>query len=254
MRFALRIWRQEGRDAEGRFERYEVSDIDPEASFLEMLDVLNGRLIADGQRVIAFDDDCREGICGACSLMIDGFAHGPKQVTTCQLFMREFADGAEITVEPFRSSAFPVLRDLVTDRSALDRIIEAGGYVSVTTGPKPEPNSNPVHPEIQQEAMNAAVCIGCGACVAACPNGSASLFTAAKITHLGLLPQGQPERYRRAVSMVVQMDAEGFGGCTLFGECQDACPKQIGIETIARMNRDYLRALLTLRPPSNASG
>jgi succinate dehydrogenase / fumarate reductase iron-sulfur subunit len=241
--FALNIWRQEGPEAEGRFERFEVSEVDPDASFLEMLDVLNERLIQDGERVIAFDSDCREGICGACSLQIDGVPHGPKQVTTCQVFMREFPDGAELTVEPFRSSVFTVIRDLITDRTALDRIIEAGGYISVTSGPKPEPNSHPVHPEIQTEAMNAAICIGCGACVAACPNGAAQLFTAAKVSHLALLPQGQPERYRRVLAMIDQADAEGFGSCSNEGECEAVCPKDIPISNIARMTREYVRAL-----------
>ena len=206
--------------------------------------MLNERLINEGGRAIAFDDDCREGICGACSLLIDGIPHGPKQVTSCQVFMREFPDGAEITVEPFRSSVFPVLRDLVSDRSALDRIVQAGGYVSVTTGPKPEPNSNPVHPEIQQEAMDAAVCIGCGACVAACPNGSAMLFTGAKVTHLNLLPQGEPERFDRAEHMVDQMDAEGFGGCTNHGECEYACPQEISIKVIGELNREFRAAMI----------
>ena len=244
MRFTLNIWRQDDRDAEGGFERFEVSDIDPDASFLEMLDILNERLVHDGERVVAFDSDCREGICGACSLQIDGVAHGPKQVTSCQVFMREFEDGAEITVEPFRSSAFPVLRDLITDRSALDRIVEAGGYVSVTTGPKPEPNATPVHPEIQAEAMNAAVCIGCGACVAACPNGAAMLFTGAKVTHLNLLPQGEPERFHRARSMVRQMDEEGFGGCTNHGECEYVCPQEISIKVIGELNREHRKAMV----------
>jgi succinate dehydrogenase / fumarate reductase, iron-sulfur subunit len=242
--FSLRVWRQDGPDEVGRFVDYPVEDIDEEASFLEMLDVLNERLVRDGERAIAFDSDCREGICGACSLLIGGTPHGPKQVTTCQLFMREFSDGAEITVEPFRATAFPVIRDLVVDRSALDRIVEAGGYITVTTGPKPEPNSNPIHPEIQQEAMNAAVCIGCGACVAACPNGSAMLFTGAKITHLNLLPQGEPEAGHRARSMVRQMDAEGFGGCSNHGECEYACPQEISIKVIGEMNREYRKAMV----------
>jgi succinate dehydrogenase / fumarate reductase, iron-sulfur subunit len=244
MRFTLHIWRQPDRESPGLFERHEVSDIDPDASFLEMLDVLNERLIAEGRRAVAFDSDCREGICGTCSLMIGGIPHGPRQVTSCQLYMREFEDGAEITVEPFRTTTFPVLRDLVTDRSALDRIIQAGGYISVGTGPQPEPNANPVAPEIQQEAMDAAICISCGACVAACPNGAAMLFTGAKVTHLNLLPQGQPERFNRVHDMVHQMDAEGFGGCTNHGECQEVCPAEISIKVIGELNREYRQAMI----------
>jgi succinate dehydrogenase / fumarate reductase, iron-sulfur subunit len=240
--FKLRVWRQPNPQAEGNWEHYEVTDIDSEASFLEMLDVLNDRLLSEGQGPIAFDYDCREGICGSCALMIDGQPHGPRQVTSCQVFMRDFEDGAEISVEPFRSSAFPVLRDLIVDRSALDRIVEAGGYVSVTTGPKPEPNANPVHPEVQAAAMDAAICIGCGACVAACPNGSAMLFTGAKVTHLNLLPQGEPEAQHRARSMVRQMDDEGFGGCTNHGECEYACPQEISIKVIGELNRAYRKA------------
>jgi succinate dehydrogenase / fumarate reductase, iron-sulfur subunit len=242
--FKLRVWRQPNPEAEGDWERYEVTDIDSEASFLEMLDVLNDRLLSEGQRPIAFDYDCREGICGSCALMIDGQPHGPRQVTSCQVFMRDFEDGAEISVEPFRSSAFRVLRDLIVDRSALDRIVEAGGYVSVTTGPKPEPNANPVHPEVQAAAMDAAICIGCGACVAACPNGSAMLFTGAKVTHLNLLPQGEPEAQHRARSMVRQMDDEGFGGCTNHGECEYACPQEISIKVIGELYRDYRKAMI----------
>jgi len=253
--FTLRVWRQSSPTAPGRFVEYPAPGISRDASFLEMLDVVNERLSESGETPIAFDHDCREGICGSCGVMINGVAHGPDQGTaTCQLHMRHFSDGAVITIEPWRARPFPVLRDLIVDRSALDRIIQAGGFVSASTGSAPDGNTLPIAKDAVEQAMDAAQCIGCGACVAACPNGSASLFTAAKITHLGLLPQGQPERYRRAVSMVLQMDAEGFGGCTLFGECQDACPKQIGIETIARMNGDYLRALLTLRPASNTSG
>jgi succinate dehydrogenase / fumarate reductase, iron-sulfur subunit len=244
MNFALRVWRQEDPEAEGEWRRYEVADIDPDASFLEMLDILNDRLLSEGERPIAFDYDCREGICGSCSLMIDGQPHGPRQVTSCQVFMRDFSDGAEISVEPFRSSAFPVLRDLIVDRSALDRIVEAGGYVSVTTGPKPEPNANPVHPEVQQASMDAAICIGCGACVAACPNGSAMLFTGAKVTHLNLLPQGEPEAQHRARSMARQMDEEGFGGCTNHGECEYACPQEISIKVIGELNREYRKAMV----------
>jgi succinate dehydrogenase / fumarate reductase iron-sulfur subunit len=244
VRFSLKIWRQGDADAEGSFQRYEVADIDPDASFLEMLDVLNDRLIADGGSPVAFDSDCREGICGACALTINGIPHGPGQATSCQVFMREFADGSEIAVEPFRSTAFPVLRDLVVDRSAFDRIIEAGGYISVGSGPKPEPNSTPVHPEIQQAAMDASVCIGCGACVAACPNGAAMLFTGAKVTHLNLLPQGEPERFHRVRSMVRQMDVEGFGGCTNHGECQSVCPQKISIKVIGELNREYRQAMV----------
>ncbi len=204
-----------------------------------MLDVLNDRLVTEGRRPIAFDHDCREGICGSCSLQIDGIPHGPRQVTSCQVYMRDFADGAEITVEPFRSSAFPVLRDLIVDRSALDRVIEAGGYISVNAGPKPEPNANPIHPETQEASMDAAICIGCGACVAACPNGSAMLFTGAKVTHLNLLPQGEPERSHRSRAMVRQHDDEGFGGCTNTGECQAVCPQEISIKVIGELNREY---------------
>jgi succinate dehydrogenase / fumarate reductase iron-sulfur subunit len=244
MRFTLQVWRQDGPEAEGAFERFEVTDIDPDASFLEMLDILNDRLIAEGERPVAFDSDCREGICGTCSLTIDGVPHGPGQVTTCQVFMRQFADGAEITVEPFRNSAFGVLRDLMVDRSALDRIIEAGGYITVGSGPKAEPNSQPIHPEVQEAALDAAICIGCGACVAACPNGAAMLFTGAKVTHLNLLPQGEPERLHRARSMVREMDSEGFGGCTNHGECQEVCPQKISIKVIGELNRDYRKAMV----------
>jgi succinate dehydrogenase / fumarate reductase iron-sulfur subunit len=251
----LRVWRQAGPDAPGRLVDYDAKDISPDASFLEMLDVVNERLLERGEAPIAFDHDCREGICGSCGLMINGVAHGPMQGTaTCQLHMRSFRDGDALIVEPWRARAFPVLRDLVVDRGAFDRIIAAGGYISVNTGSAPDGNAIPVAKSAADAAMDAAQCIGCGACVAACPNGSASLFTAAKITHLGLLPQGQPERRRRALRMVVQMDDEGFGGCTLFGECQDACPKEISIDTIARMNRDYLMALLTERPERAATG
>ena len=251
----LRVWRQPGPNAPGRFVEYDAGDISPDASFLEMLDVVNERLVQRGEVPIAFDHDCREGICGSCGLMINGVAHGPEKGTaTCQLHMRKFRDGDVITIEPWRARAFPVIRDLVVDRSAFDRIIQAGGFVSVNTGSARDGNNIPIPKDDADRAMDAAQCIGCGACVAACPNGSASLFTAAKITHLGLLPQGQPERARRALGMVVQMDVEGFGGCTLFGECQEACPKQIGIETIARMNRDYLRALVALRPAAGNGG
>jgi succinate dehydrogenase / fumarate reductase iron-sulfur subunit len=206
-----------------------------------MLDIVNEQLMEGGKEPIAFDHDCREGICGMCGLMINGSAHGPRAMTTvCQLHMREFTDGEELWIEPWRARAFPVRRDLSVDRSSFDRIIQAGGYISVATGNAPEANSIPIGKEAIENSMDAAACIGCGACVAACPNGSASLFTAAKITHLGTLPQGQPERYRRALKMVAQMDLEHFGGCTLFGECHEACPKGISLDTITRMNRDYL--------------
>jgi succinate dehydrogenase / fumarate reductase iron-sulfur subunit len=241
----LRVWRQPGPSAPGRLVDYEARDISPDASFLEMLDVVNERLAGRGELPIAFDHDCREGICGSCGVMINGVAHGPNKGTaTCQLHMRSFRDGDVIVVEPWRARAFPVVRDLVVDRGALDRIIAAGGFVSINTGSAPDGNAIPVPKTAADAAMDVAQCIGCGACVAACPNGSASLFTAAKITHLALLPQGQPERSRRALHMVARMDAEGFGGCTLFGECQEACPKEISIDTIVRMNRDYLLASL----------
>ncbi len=248
MKVTLHVWRQAGPTSPGKLERYQASDISPEMSFLEMLDVVNEGLIAAGKAPIAFDHDCREGICGSCSLMINGVAHGPSRGTaTCQLHMRSFADGAEIWVEPWRARAFPIIKDLVVDRTALDRIIQAGGYVSVDTGGAPDGNAIPIAKDAVEHAMDAAQCIGCGACVAACPNGSASLFTAAKITHLGLLPQGQTERYRRALQMVTQMDAELFGGCSWFGECQEACPKEISIDTITRMNGDYLRGSTAAR-------
>ena len=246
MKVVLHVWRQAGPKADGKMVRYEVSDVTPDMSFLEMMDVVNEGLIAKGEDPIAFDSDCREGICGMCSMMIDGIPHGPNPGTaTCQLHMRTFKDGDEITVEPWRARAFPVLRDLVVDRGALDRIIAAGGYVTATPGGPQDANAILVAKTEADAAMDAAACIGCGACVAACPNGSASLFTAAKIAHLGLLPQGQPERHLRVVRMIDQMDAESFGGCTWHGECQDACPKEISIDTIARMNRDFVVAKTT---------
>ena len=244
MQVTLKVWRQPSEEAEGGFERYENVEIDEDASFLEMLDVLNDRLLEAGESPVAFDHDCREGICGSCSLLIDDMPHGPRQVTSCQVYMRDFADGQEITVEPFRATAFPVLRDLIVDRSPLDRIIESGGYVSVNAGPKPEPNSIPIHPEIQEAAMDASICIGCGACVAACPNGSGMLFTGAKVTHLNLLPQGEPERHHRVRSMVRQHDEEGFGGCTNTGECQQVCPQNISIKVIGELNREYRHAMV----------
>jgi succinate dehydrogenase / fumarate reductase iron-sulfur subunit len=246
MNLTLRIWRQPGPRLPGKLVEYDPGDVSPDMSFLEMLDVVNERLMERGEVPIAFDHDCREGICGSCSLMINGVAHGPMRGTAvCQLHMRTFRDGDVITVEPWRVRAFPVLRDLVVDRSALDRIVQAGGYISAPTGGAQDGNTILIPKDMVDTAMDAAQCIGCGACAAACPNGSASLFTAAKLTHLGLLPQGQPERYRRALRMVAQMDIEHFGGCTLYGECQEACPKEISIDTITRMNRDFLRASLT---------
>jgi succinate dehydrogenase / fumarate reductase iron-sulfur subunit len=246
MNLTLQVWRQPGPTSPGRMVRYEARDISPDMSFLEMLDVVNERLQEQGETPIAFDHDCREGICGSCSLMINGVAHGPNRGTaTCQLHMRSFRDGDEIRIEPWRARAFPVIRDLVVDRRALDRIIAAGGYISAATGGAQDANTILIPKDLVDTAMDAAQCIGCGACVAACPNASASLFTAAKITHLGLLPQGQPERIMRARQMVRQMDIEGFGGCTLYGECQEACPKEISIDTITRMNRDFLRAGLS---------
>ncbi|MEE8104995.1 MAG: succinate dehydrogenase/fumarate reductase iron-sulfur subunit [Planctomycetota bacterium] len=253
MRFTLHIWRQESPAYEGRMARYEIDKIDPGTSLLEMLDTLNEQLIAKGEEPVAFDSDCREGVCGTCSLVINGNAHGGfTETTTCQVYMRQFKDGDEIYIEPWRANPFPVVRDLVVDRTAFDRIMQAGGYVSVHSGPKPDPNSIPIEPDVAGEALDAATCIGCGACVAACPNAAAMLYTAAKVSHLGLLPQGQPERYTRVRSMVEQMDNEGFGGCTNFGECEEACPKGISIKFIGQMNRDYLRA--TVCEPIERSG
>ncbi|NUQ11145.1 MAG: succinate dehydrogenase/fumarate reductase iron-sulfur subunit [Gemmatimonadaceae bacterium] len=251
MRLTLNVWRQKGKDDAGGFVKYDVPDVSEHMSFLEMLDVLNQRLILKGEAPVAFDHDCREGICGMCGFMINGQAHGPLRGTTvCQLHMRHYKDGDELWLEPWRAAAFPVVRDLAVDRSAFDKIVAAGGYVSVSTGSAPDGNAIPVPKEIADRAMDAAACIGCGACVASCPNASASLFTGAKIAHLGFLPQGQPERERRALAMVAQMDLEQFGGCTLFGECQDACPKGISIDVIARMNRDYWLSALFSAPPS----
>jgi succinate dehydrogenase / fumarate reductase iron-sulfur subunit len=245
VKLTLKIWRQERRDSPGSLETYQVEDIGPDSSFLEMLDILNERLEEKGERPIAFDHDCREGICGTCSMMIDGEAHGPwAQTTTCQLHMRAFKDGDTIQIEPWRAKAFPVLQDLMVDRSALDRIIQAGGYVSVGTGSAPEANIIPVPKETADLAFDAATCIGCGACVAQCPNGAAQLFTAAKIGHLNLLPQGAPEKDQRVVNMVERMEDEIFGSCSNFRECEAVCPKGISIDWIARMNRDYLKAKL----------
>ena len=240
MKLTLKIWRQKDRRDKGRFESYRA-EAAPDSSFLEMLDGVNQNLLAAGREPIAFDHDCREGICGSCSLMIGGVAHGPEGATAaCQLFMRHFRDGDTVTVEPWRARAFPVIRDLVTDRGALDRVLEAGGFVSAGTGSAPGANRHPLGKPQAERAMDAAACIGCGACVAACKNASAMLFVAAKVSHLALLPQGQPERKERALKMVAQMDREGFGSCTNQYECEAVCPKQISVAFIAKMNREYL--------------
>jgi succinate dehydrogenase / fumarate reductase, iron-sulfur subunit len=245
MNLVLNVWRQKSARVPGQFVRYEAKNVSDHMSFLEMLDVVNEELSAKGEAPIAFDHDCREGICGACGVVIDGVPHGPNGgTTTCQLHMRSFKDGDEVTIEPWRAGAFPVVRDLVVDRSALDRIIQAGGYISLRTGSAPEANSLPVAKAASDSAFDAATCIGCGACVAACPNASAALFTAAKISHLALLPQGEPERQDRARKMVAQMDAERFGHCTSHGECEAACPKGISIGFIAKMNRELLSAMV----------
>jgi succinate dehydrogenase / fumarate reductase iron-sulfur subunit len=249
MNLTLHVWRQKNRNAAGKLVTYDAKNISPDMSFLEMLDVMNEGLIAKGEEPIAFDHDCREGICGQCGVVVNGNPHGPrKATTTCQLHMRSFRDGDSITIEPWRAAGFPVIKDLVVDRSAFDRVIAAGGFVSVATGNAPDGNAIPVPKKNADLAMDAAQCIGCGACVAACPNGSAMLFVSAKVSHLGLLPQGQPERAERALNMVAKMDEEGFGTCTNHAECEAACPKEIRIEFIARMNRDYLKALFCNRP------
>lgn len=248
MKLTLHVWRQQNASAKGGFETYEARDIGPDMSFLEMLDVVNEGLIKEGKEPIAFEHDCREGICGSCGMVINGNPHGPKKaISSCQLHMRTFADGDKIWIEPWRAKAFPVRKDLVVDRSALDRIIQAGGFISVRTGSAPDANAIPIPKENVDSAFDAATCIGCGACVAACPNASAMLFTAAKVAHLGALPQGQPERYERVRNMVAQMDAEGFGYCTNHGACQTACPKEISIDFIAQLNRDMMRAFFTSR-------
>jgi succinate dehydrogenase / fumarate reductase iron-sulfur subunit len=249
MKVTLHVWRQRNAASPGGLVTYPADAIAPEMSFLEMLDVVNERLIAKGEDPIAFDHDCREGICGACGMVINGSPHGPRKLTTaCQLHMRSFSDGEEITLEPWRAAGFPVLRDLIVDRTAFDRIIAAGGFISVPTGSAPDGNAVLVPKDDAERSMDAAACIGCGACVAACPNASAMLFVSAKVSHLGLLPQGQAERHRRVLGMVAQMDAESFGSCTNHGECEAACPKGIKLETIARLNRDYLRAAIGKRP------
>ncbi|NJD17823.1 MAG: succinate dehydrogenase/fumarate reductase iron-sulfur subunit [Gemmatimonadetes bacterium] len=243
MNLTLHVWRQEGPTSQGRFETYQATGISEHASFLEMLDLVNEELTRTGKEPIAFEHDCREGICGTCGIMISGVPHGPSTETaTCQLHMRLFQDGDVIWIEPWRATAFPVIKDLAVARSALDRIINAGGYISVRTGSAQDANAIPVRKQDADRAMDAAACIGCGACVAACPNASAMLFTAAKVSHLGLLPQGQPERYTRVVDMIAQHDREGFGTCTNHGACQEACPKGISVDFIARLNRDLLVA------------
>jgi succinate dehydrogenase / fumarate reductase, iron-sulfur subunit len=243
MRLVLHIWRQPHSAARGRMARYEAPNVSPDMSFLEMLDVLNEDLIARGEEPVAFDHDCREGICGSCGFMINGVAHGPlRGATVCQLHMRHFRDGQELYLEPWRARAFPVVKDLVVDRSAFDRLIAAGGFISASAGSAPDGNAILVPKENADRAMDAAACIGCGACVAMCPNASASLFMGAKIAHLGLLPQGQPERYRRALGMAARAGKEGFGGCTNIGECEAVCPKEIKLDVIARMNGDFLKA------------
>ena len=242
MKIHLKIWRQEQGTTTGKLVPYEV-DVAEDASFLEMLDILNEQLLHKNEEPVAFDHDCREGICGSCSLMINGTAHGPDAATTaCQLHMRRFHDGQTIVVEPWRARAFPVVKDLVVDRSSFDRVIGAGGYITARTGSGEDANSHPIPKEDADYAFNAAACIGCGACVAACPNGSAMLFTGAKVSHMNSLPQGKPEKDKRVLSMVRQMDEEGFGGCTNFGECQAVCPKEIKLDVIAKMNRDYAAA------------
>ena len=242
LNLTLKIWRQDGPDAAGHFDVIPAPGINDEMSFLEMLDLVNERLINEGKEAIVFDHDCREGICGTCSLMIDGQAHGPQKGTaTCQLHMRKFADGDEIVVEPWRATAFPIVKDLMVDRSAFDRIVESGGFITAETGGAPDANLIPIPKPVADAAMDAAACIGCGACVAACPNSAANLFTAAKVSHLNLLPQGQAERYQRVEIMVDTME-EFFGSCTNHGECQEACPKEISIDFIALMNKDYLKS------------
>ncbi len=245
MKLHLRIWRQKDRNTPGGFVGYDLDDVSDDSSFLEMLDILNEQLVARGEDPVAFDHDCREGICGTCSLAINGQAHGPEKATTaCQLHMRHFKDGDTITIEPWRAKAFPVAKDLIVDRTSFDGIIQAGGFITARTGSAPDANEIPVPKEIADKSMDAAACIGCGACVAACPNGSAMLFAGAKVTHLNALPQGRAERDRRVLAVVHAMDEAGFGNCTNYGECQEACPKEIKLDVIAKMNRDYAAASL----------
>jgi len=253
MRITLKVWRQKNRNTSGNFATYTTPDLNPNMSFLEMLDVVNEELATRGEEPIAFDHDCREGICGTCSLVINGKPHGPHRgVATCQTYMRSFKDGDEVIVEPFRAAAFPLIKDLVVDRKSFERIQQAGGFITVRTGSPQDANAIPVPKEDADLAMDAAQCIGCGACVAACKNASAMLFVAAKVSHLGLLPQGQPERTRRVKAMVEQMDEEGFGACTVTGSCEAVCPKEISLDFIARMNRDYAVALLQGEPKKMA--
>jgi succinate dehydrogenase / fumarate reductase, iron-sulfur subunit len=255
MTINLRVWRQAGPISPGRLVPYRLEAISPEMSFLEMLDVLNEQLIKQGEDPVAFDSDCREGICGTCGLLVNGVAHGPDPgITVCQLHMRRFKDGDTIVVEPWRARAFPILKDLIVDRTALDRVVAAGGFISINVNSAPDGNAILVPREINEQAMDFAQCIQCGACVAACKNASAALFTSAKISHLGLLPQGQPERHRRVLRMVERMDLEGFGSCSNEGECEAVCPKEIKIAGIARMNRDFFRANLVRRPEESAIG
>lgn len=245
MKITLKIWRQKNKETKGSFKTYKLDHVSADMSFLEMLDVLNNDLIRKGEESVAFDHDCREGICGMCSLYINGRPHGPQQTTTCQLHMRSFSDGETITIEPWRAKAFPVIRDLVVDRTAFERIQQSGGYVSVNTGGVPDANEIPIPKKIADEAFDSAACIGCGACVAACKNASAMLFVSAKVSQLALLPQGKPERKERVERMVAQMDSEGFGACTNTGACEAECPKGISLTNIARMNREYFSAVVT---------
>ncbi|MCI0441719.1 succinate dehydrogenase/fumarate reductase iron-sulfur subunit [bacterium] len=255
MNLTLYVWRQKNSSDKGRMVRYDAKDVSPDMSFLEMLDVVNEGLIAKNEDPIAFDHDCREGICGTCGMMINGIAHGPRKATTaCQLHIRSFKDGDTIYIEPWRASAFPVIKDLIVNRGSFDRIIQAGGFISVSTGSVPDGNAIPIAKDKADRSMDAAACIGCGACVAACPNGSAMLFTSAKVSHLALLPQGQPERFRRVLNMVKQMDDEGFGNCTNHRECEAVCPKEISIDFITLLNREFLKASFLVRKDTTRKG